>query len=72
MSQHLMNFEQRVNLFVITVPEEALTHKINDSKMVIGQCKEFITKKDGIPIAMNIEIINGEVIESLEALIGKQ
>ena len=67
-----MNFEQRVNLFVITVPEEALTHKINDSKMVIGQCKEFITKKDGIPIAMNIEIINGEVIESLEALIGKQ
>ena len=59
-----------MDLFIVTIPEKALAHQVDHSFMVIGESQQFITKKDGISVAMNVEVIDGKVVESLETLIG--
>lgn len=40
--------------------------------MVIGESEQFVAEEDGIAIAVNIEVVDGEVVESFEALIGEE
>ena len=40
--------------------------------MRVGKTDEFICKKDGVCVVVNVEVVDGEVVESCEALIGEE
>lgn len=69
--EHLVVFEQGVDPLVIFVAEVALAHQEHDGDVAIGQSQQFVAEENGIRVIMQVEVLHGEVVKSLETLVGK-
>lgn len=56
---------------VVPVSEVAFAHQVNNSHMIIRECHQLIAEKYGIWVVVQVEVIDGKVIESLKALIAQ-
>lgn len=58
-----------MNPFVIPIPEIALAHQIDYSRMVVGKSEQFIAEKYCIRVIVQVEIVDGQLVQSFEALV---
>lgn len=56
---------------VIPVPEGALPQEIDCSDVFGRERNQFICKKDSICVGVDVEVVDGEVVESAEDLVGE-
>lgn len=67
-----MLLKQSVDLLVVSVPEIALPQQIQRGDMVVGQGDELVGKKDGVGVVVHVQVVDGELVEPFEDVVGEQ
>lgn len=72
MSYDFMSLEERMHFLVVTIAKKAFTHQEYNGQMIIGESEQLITEEYSISITMDVQVIDGEIIQPSQALIGEQ
>ncbi len=60
-----------MHLLVISVPEVALPQEIDCTDVFGREGDQFVCKKDSIGVAVHVEVVDGEVVEPAQDLVGE-
>ena len=69
--EHFVVLEERMDPLVVFVAEVALPHQVHHCDVIIGECQQLVAEEDCVGVIMQVDVLDGELIETLQAFIAE-